>query len=161
MFVSAAGTFLTESDADADGYYRITAITGTANSATITALQPTGTSVPGNEGFPVDNLVRTTAPLLSKHGFWIHGFPTGPTTIHFTWTSIATTYRVRPMQTAREQSRVSNLRLLRLPILTVQLDNSMACDLRGNDLVHPRGEHFKKLCPYLCIHPPRAHRHME
>jgi hypothetical protein len=77
--VSAAGTFLTESDADADGYYRITAITGTANSATITALQPTGTSVPGNEGFPVDNLVRTTAPLLSKHGF---GFMASNGTYH-------------------------------------------------------------------------------
>jgi hypothetical protein len=67
--VSAAGTFLTAEVADADGYYRITAITGRANAAAITALQPTGTSIPGNSGFPVDNLIRAIAPHLTKHGF--------------------------------------------------------------------------------------------
>ena len=67
--VSAAGTFVTENDADADGSYRITAITGRANAATITTLQPAGTSIPGNAGYPVDNLIRATAPHLTKHGF--------------------------------------------------------------------------------------------
>lgn len=67
--VSAAGTFLTGNDADAEGYYRITGITGSVNSAPITALQPTGASIAGNSGFPVDNLVRATAPQLTKHGF--------------------------------------------------------------------------------------------
>lgn len=67
--VSAAGIFVTENDADADGFYRITAITGRANAATITTLQPTGTSIPGNSGYPVDNLLRATAPHLTKHGF--------------------------------------------------------------------------------------------
>jgi hypothetical protein len=77
--VSAAGTFLTGNDADVDGYYRITAITGTADSATIAALQPTGTSIPGNQGFPVDNRIRAIAPLLSKHGF---GFMASDGTYH-------------------------------------------------------------------------------
>jgi len=67
--VSAAGTFVTEADADADGYYLITTITGRANAATITTLQPTGTSIPGNAGYPVDNLIRATPPHLTKHGF--------------------------------------------------------------------------------------------
>lgn len=77
--VSATGTFVTGSRADAEGYYPITAITGTANSAAVTALQPPGTSVPGNSGYPVDNLIRASAPQLTKHGF---GFVTSDRTYH-------------------------------------------------------------------------------
>jgi hypothetical protein len=77
--VSAAGTFLTLNDPDVEGFYRIAGINGTANFATITALQPAGTSSPGNAGFAVDNLVRTTAPQLSKHGF---GFVASDGTYH-------------------------------------------------------------------------------
>ena len=32
-------------------------------------LEPPGTSIPGNDGYPVDNLVRTDAPQLTLHGF--------------------------------------------------------------------------------------------
>jgi hypothetical protein len=67
--VSASGTFATEVSPDADGFYRITGITGTANGATITGLQPTGTAIPGNSGFAVDNLVSPTGSQLTKHGF--------------------------------------------------------------------------------------------
>ena len=67
--VSAAGTFTTDDHADAEGFYRITGIAGTANSAHVTALQPAGTAIPGNSGFPVDNLVRAVAPQLTTHGF--------------------------------------------------------------------------------------------
>jgi hypothetical protein len=35
----------------------------------IARLQPAGTSIPGNDGYPVDNLVGTAAPQLSKGGF--------------------------------------------------------------------------------------------
>ena len=44
-------------------------ITGDADGGTITQLQATDTAVPGNAGFPVDNLVSQTAPQLTKHGF--------------------------------------------------------------------------------------------
>ena len=77
--VSAAGTMTTGKDADREGFYGITRLTGTANSAKITALQPTGTAIPGNAGFPVSNLIRPTAPQLTKGGF---GFATSDGTYH-------------------------------------------------------------------------------
>ena len=40
-----------------------------SNGIAITGLQPAGTSIPGNDGYPVDGLVRTEAPQLSLHGF--------------------------------------------------------------------------------------------
>jgi len=67
--VVASGGLTTKDTPDADGFYEITGITGHANDVAITGLQPAGTSIPGNDGYPVDNLVRTTAPQLSKHGF--------------------------------------------------------------------------------------------
>ena len=44
-------------------------MTGEANGVPITGLQPAGTAIPGNDGWPVDNLVRTKAPALSPGGF--------------------------------------------------------------------------------------------
>ena len=38
----------------------------------ITGLEPTGEAIPGNSGFPVDNLI-TAGGLLTSHGF---GFAT-------------------------------------------------------------------------------------
>ena len=67
--VAASGTFTTKDAPGADGFYEITGITGEANGVTITGLQPPGTSIPGNDGYPVDNLVRTEAPRLTMHGF--------------------------------------------------------------------------------------------
>jgi hypothetical protein len=77
--VTASGTFVTDDIPDADGFYRITAITGTVNSATITGLQPAGTAIPGNSGFSVDNLVRATDVRLTTHGF---GFAASDGTYH-------------------------------------------------------------------------------
>lgn len=76
---AAAGTFVTGNSVDAEGFSPITAITGAANSATITALQAAGTSIPGNPGYPVDNLIRASAPQLTKHGF---GFAASDGTYH-------------------------------------------------------------------------------
>ena len=67
--VAASGTFTTSDTPNADGFYEITGIAGEANGVAITGLQPAGTSIPGNDGYPVDNLVRTDAPWLSIHGF--------------------------------------------------------------------------------------------
>ncbi|HEY5204928.1 MAG TPA: hypothetical protein VIJ63_10050 [Roseiarcus sp.] len=67
--VSASGGFTTKDAPDADGFYAITGIKGEMNGVAITGLQPPGTSIPGNDGYPVDSLVRTEAPQLSLHGF--------------------------------------------------------------------------------------------
>ena len=54
----------------ADGGFLITNITGTRNGLGITGLQRTGTSIPGNEPFVVDNLVFSgPGPQLTSHGF--------------------------------------------------------------------------------------------
>ena len=67
--VAASGAFTTKDAPNADGFFEITAITGEANGVAITGLVPPGTSIPGNDGYPVDNLVRTEAPQLTLHGF--------------------------------------------------------------------------------------------
>ena len=67
--VSASGSFTTKDAPNAEGFYEIIAIKGEANGVAITGLQPPGTSIPGNDGYPVDGLVRIAAPQLSLHGF--------------------------------------------------------------------------------------------
>jgi hypothetical protein len=67
--VVASGAFTTKDAPNSDGFYEITDITGEANGVAIAGLQPTGTSIPGNDGYPVDNLVRIEAPRLTMHGF--------------------------------------------------------------------------------------------
>jgi hypothetical protein len=68
--IMASGTFTTLDSPDAQGGYLITALTGARNGQTITALQPTGTWIPGNEPYAVDNLVFAGAgPQLTKAGF--------------------------------------------------------------------------------------------
>ena len=67
--VDASGTFTANDAPNADGFYEITGITGEANGVAIVGLQPPGTSIPGNDGYPVDNLIRAAAPQLSNHGF--------------------------------------------------------------------------------------------
>ena len=67
--LTASGAFTTKDAPNADGFYEITGIKGEMNGVAITGLQPAGTSIPGNDGYPVDGLVRTEAPQLSLHGF--------------------------------------------------------------------------------------------
>ena len=67
--VTASGSFTTSDTRNADGFYEIIGIKGEMNGVAITGLQPAGTSIPGNDGYPVDGLVRTEAPQLSLHGF--------------------------------------------------------------------------------------------
>jgi hypothetical protein len=68
--IAASGTFLTEDSPDAQGGYLITAIAGTRSGETITGLQPTGTPIPGNEPYAVDNLLFAgPGPQLTKNGF--------------------------------------------------------------------------------------------
>jgi hypothetical protein len=68
--ITASGTFTTRDSPDAQGGYLITGISGTRNGKTITALQPTGTWIPGNEPYKVDNLIFPgPTPQLTKAGF--------------------------------------------------------------------------------------------
>jgi hypothetical protein len=68
--IVAGGTFTSIDTPDANGGYLITAITGIRNAATIVGLQPTGTPIPGNEPFDVDNLIfASPGPQLTKNGF--------------------------------------------------------------------------------------------
>ncbi|HXA24792.1 MAG TPA: hypothetical protein VNW90_21100 [Acetobacteraceae bacterium] len=67
--VNASGNLTTDDMPDDHGFYRIVGIAGTVNGGTTTRLQATGTAVPGNSGFPVDNLVALSGPQLTSHGF--------------------------------------------------------------------------------------------
>src|SRR5438309_1619096 len=72
--ITAAGTFTATDTPDTNDGFLITAITGTRNGITVTGLQPTGTAIPGNEPFAVDNLIFLgPGPQLTKNGF---GFST-------------------------------------------------------------------------------------
>lgn len=70
--VSASGILITEDVANGSGYYLATGILGQRNGSSITGLQATGTAIPLNEPFEVDNLVRADGRLTS-HGL---GFAT-------------------------------------------------------------------------------------
>src|SRR3954447_4892602 len=67
--IYAAGILTTSDTPNINGFYQILNITGTDNGVTIIGLQPTGTAIPGNEPYAVDNLVSATAPQLTEHGF--------------------------------------------------------------------------------------------
>ncbi len=67
--ISASGTFTTADTPDASGFFDITGISGLRNGVAITGLQPTGTAIPGNEPYAVDNLVRVAGSQLTVNGF--------------------------------------------------------------------------------------------
>ncbi len=71
--ITASGTLLTNDTPDSAGFYQITDVTGTRNGVLITGLQPTGTAIPGNEPFAVDNLISLGTQQLTGDGF---GFAT-------------------------------------------------------------------------------------
>ncbi len=63
------GTLTTRDAPNADGFYEIVGIAGETNGVSITALQPAGTAIPMNAGYPIDNLVKTDGVQLTIHGF--------------------------------------------------------------------------------------------
>jgi hypothetical protein len=67
--INAKGTFITDDTPNIDGFYQITGIKGKRNGEKIIGLQPTGTPIPGNEPFHVDNLIRLNAQQLTGDGF--------------------------------------------------------------------------------------------
>src|SRR3977135_4175560 len=67
--IFSSGTLTTDDAANAAGFFPITGISGARNGVAITALQPAGTAIPGNEPFVVDNLIRAGGPQLTGNGF--------------------------------------------------------------------------------------------
>lgn len=67
--ISASGQFETLETPDANGAYTIVAIRGQRNGEAIIGLQPTGTAIPGNEPYAVDNLVSLAGGQLTHYGF--------------------------------------------------------------------------------------------
>jgi hypothetical protein len=70
--IAASGTFTTDDTPGSGGYYKMTGITGSRNGVAIISLEPAGKAIPGNPGFPVDNLISASGRLIG-HGF---GFKT-------------------------------------------------------------------------------------
>ena len=85
--IVAAGTFTTTDTPDSDGFYAITAITGSRNGTAITGLEPAGIAIPGNDPYAVDDLVSIAGPQLTWNGFgyaladgnWANPFSDGST----------------------------------------------------------------------------------
>lgn len=72
--IAASGTLTTPETADAQGFYQIRSIAGHRNGELITGLHPAGSTIPGNEPYTLDNLIRIDAQgQLTTHGF---GFST-------------------------------------------------------------------------------------
>jgi hypothetical protein len=72
--IEARGQFTTTDSANSNGYYEIIGITGTRNGQAITRFIPTGESIPGNEPYASDNLLRPGLnSQITKYGF---GFST-------------------------------------------------------------------------------------
>lgn len=65
---SASGSFVTGDTPDGSGYYALLDISGQRNGVAITGLDPAGVPIPGNEPFPIDNLVSIGSPQLTVNG---------------------------------------------------------------------------------------------
>jgi hypothetical protein len=64
--ISANGTLTSSSKLDASGHFLISGITGSRNGDPIVALEPAGQAIPGNEGFPVDDLIGPGGSLTGN-----------------------------------------------------------------------------------------------
>src|ERR1700712_3484393 len=63
--IAASGT-LTSSSSLASGHFLISGVTGSRNGDPITALEPAGQAIPGNDGFPVDDLIGSGGSLTGN-----------------------------------------------------------------------------------------------
>jgi hypothetical protein len=67
--IDAQGVFVTTDTVDVDGYYRIKRITGERNGVVIVGMHPTGSAIPGNEPYLLENRIADTGALITKAGF--------------------------------------------------------------------------------------------
>ena len=63
--IKARGKLITDTDIDGNGFVNILGIKGKRNGDKITGLYPAGTSIPGNDGYPGDNLIAHEKTMLS------------------------------------------------------------------------------------------------
>ncbi|HET7883231.1 MAG TPA: hypothetical protein VFL55_20260 [Acetobacteraceae bacterium] len=66
--IAASGTLTSSSTLDTTGHFLISGITGSRNGDPVVALAPPGQAIPGNEGFPVDDLIGPHG-TLTGNGF--------------------------------------------------------------------------------------------
>ncbi|MGK7941918.1 MAG: PEP-CTERM sorting domain-containing protein [Crocosphaera sp.] len=66
--IEATGTLITNDISDDNGFYLITDITGQRNDEIIIGLWPSGTSIPGNEPFELDNLISLNGEQFTSSG---------------------------------------------------------------------------------------------
>ena len=64
--IAASGTLTGSNTPDASGHFLISGITGSRNGDPVTALEPAGQAIPGNEGFPVDDLIGPGGSLTGN-----------------------------------------------------------------------------------------------
>jgi hypothetical protein len=68
--IDAKGILTASDTADSNGYYPILSISGKRNGDTISGLYPTGTAIPGNEPYAIDNLIKVgSSGQLTSEGF--------------------------------------------------------------------------------------------
>ncbi len=72
--IAASGTITTSETMDSEGFYQISSITGHRNGEPIARLYPSGSAIPGNEPYVLDNLIRIgTSGQITMYGL---GFST-------------------------------------------------------------------------------------
>ena len=68
--IDASGSLTTSDTHDANGFYQILSIAGNRNGDAITGLYPTGTAIPGNEPYAIDNLIKIgSSGQITSEGF--------------------------------------------------------------------------------------------
>ncbi len=68
--LNADGSLRTSDTPGADGYYQILSIAGSRNGDAIVGLYPTGSAIPGNEPYVIDNLIRISGSgQITLEGF--------------------------------------------------------------------------------------------
>jgi hypothetical protein len=64
--IAASGTFTSSSSLDTSGHFLISGITGSRDGDPIIALEPAAQAIPGNVGFPVDDLIGPGGSLTGN-----------------------------------------------------------------------------------------------
>ena len=68
--ISASGAMTTSDTLDANGFHQILSVSGKRNGDVITGLFTTGSAIPGNEPYAIDNLIKVgSSGQITSEGF--------------------------------------------------------------------------------------------